>query len=216
MRRLIAGSLLSVLVAASAPPSFAAPPLEMAFDGDAVVVSDLEPGAELVYFSVRRFAAAYVPRTERRAELLLDEDADGEVRIALDEAVPPKFLAVAVELASGRFAVLTPEGSPAREVAFPAHSLENGPGDRLERLEDEQDYVELLLVRPGVGAWALTTGDGTPTDESPSSDGLVLTAVTSMEPIGRSGAPPEEYEKDDLLVRVAPRLMEYYAVRIVR
>jgi len=101
-------------------------------------------------------------------------------------------------------------------VAFPAHSLENGPGNRLDRLEEEQDYVELLLVRPGVGAWVLSTGDGTATDEGPSGDGLVLSAVTSMEPVGRSGAPPEEYEKDDLLVRVAPRLMEYYAVRIVR
>ena len=37
-----------------------------------------------------------------------------------------------------------------------------------------------------------------------------------MLPVGTSGAPPEEYEKDDLLVRVAPRMMEYYVVRIVR
>ena len=216
MRRLIAGALLSWLLVTNAPPSFAAPPLGMAFDGDAVVVSDLEPGAELIYFSVSRFSAAYVPRTERRAERLVDEDFDGEVRIALHRAVPPKFLAVAVELASGRFGVLTPMGSPAREVAFPAHSLRPGPGNRLDRLADETDYVELLLVRPGSGAWALTTGDGTATDESPSSDGLVMSAVTSMLPVGTSGAPPEEYQKDDFLVRVAPRVMEYYVARIVR
>ena len=110
-------------------------------DGDALVVSGLEPGAEIVYFSVSRFSAAYVPRTERHAERLADEDADGEVRIALDRPMPRKFLAVAVELPTGRFGVWTPDSSPGREVAFPENSLRPGPSD------------------------------GTPTDESPSSDG---------------------------------------------
>ena len=216
MEKLIAGALLIGLLATAAPPSFAAPPLEISLDGDAIVVSGLEPGAEIVYFSVSRFSAAYVPRTERHAERLIDEDADGEVRVALDRPVPPKFLALAVELLSGRFAVWTPEHSPGREVAFPTSSLRPGPGDRLDRLEDGNDYVELLLVRPGRGAWALTTGNGTPTDESPSSDGVVLAALASMVPVGESGEPPEEYEKDDLLLRVAPAGMEYYLARIVR
>jgi len=216
VERLIAGALLTGLLLAAAPPSVAAPPLGITLDGDAVVVSGLEPGTEIVYFSVSRFSAAYVPRTERRSERLADEDADGEVRIALDRPVPPKFLAVAVELPSGRFAVWTPDDSPGREVAFPENSLRPGPGDRLDRLEDGNDYIELLLVRPGRGAWALTTGDGTPTDESPSSDGLVLAALASMVPVGDSGEPPEEYEKDDLLLRVAPAAMEYYLARIVR
>ena len=157
-----------------------------------------------------------MPRTERHAQRLTDEDADGEVRVALDRSVPSKFLAVAVELPSGRFGLWTPDDSPGREVAFPENSLRHGPGDRLDRLEDGNDYIELLLVRPGRGAWALTTGDGTPTDESPSSDGLVLAALASMVPVGESGEPPEEYEKDDLLLRVAPARMEYYLARIVR
>jgi hypothetical protein len=92
-----------------------------------------------------------------------------------------------------------------------------GPGNRFDRLADFRDYVEILLVRPGVGAWMLMTGDGTPSDESPPSDGLVRTSVGSMLPVGESGYPPEEYERDDLLFRVAPRAgMEYYVTRIVR
>jgi len=216
VRKPIAGAILGGLLFTVAPPSFAAPPLGITSDGDAMVVTGLEPGAEIVYFSVSRFSAAYVPRTERRSERLADEDADGEVRIALDRPVPPKFLAVAVELLSGRFGVWTPDGSPGREVAFPENSLRPGPDQRLDRLEDGNDYVELLLVRPDRGAWALTTGDGTPSDESPSGDGLVLAALASMVPVGDSGEPPEEYEKDDLLLRVAPAEMEYYLARIVR
>jgi len=216
VQKFIAGAVLGGLLLTAAPPSFSAPSLGITLDGDAVVVSGLEPGAEVVYFSVSRFSAAYVPRTERHAERLADEDADGEVRIALERPVPPKFLVLAVELPTGRFGLWTPDDSPGREVAFPENSLRPGPGDRLDRLEDGNAYIELLLVRPGLGAWALTTGDGTPTDESPSSDGLVHAALASMVPVGESGEPPEEYGKDDLLLRVAPAEMEYYLARIVR
>jgi len=214
--KFIVGAILGGLLLTAVPPSIAAPPLGISLAGDAMVVSGFEPGAEIVYFIVSRFSAAYVPRTERRSERLIDEDADGEVRITLGRPVPPKFFAVAVELPTGRFAVWTPDDSPGREVAFPENSLQPGPGDRLDRLEDGNDYIELLLVRPGRGAWALTTGDGTPTDESPSSDGLVLAALASMAPVGESGEAPEEYERDDLLLRVAPAGMEYYLARIVR
>lgn len=210
-------TLATCLLLATPTLGMAMSPLRLDFDGEAVVVRDLEPGAEVVYFSVSRSVKAFVPRTERRADRHLDEDNDGEVRISLDQAIPAKFFAVAVELSSGRFAVLTPQGSPAREIAFPADSFGQGPGRRFDRLEDRGDYEELLLVRAGLGAWTLTTGDGAATDESPSSDGMVRTSVSSMQPVGDSGPPPDEYESDDLLVRIAPRAgMEYYTARIVR
>lgn len=223
------GTALVLLFCLAGLPCLAAPPpLALAFDDGAVVVSGLDtdsdlgtgsgldPAGEIVYFSIRRSAPAYVPRTTRRTERFVDDDGDGEIRVELEGAVPPKFLAVAVELATGRFAVLTPEGSPARQVAFPAASLVAGPGNRLDRLEDDRDYVEILLVRPGAGVWHLMSGDGTPSDESPASDGVVRTSIESMLPIGDSGRPPSEYAQDDLLIRVAPREMEYYATRIVR
>lgn len=197
-------------------PTAAMPPLEMAFDGPTVEIHNLTPGPEVVYWSVTRDSAGFAPRTVTRAERALDSDADGIVRIDRETPPPRKFLAVAVELASGRFAVLTPKDGPAREIAFPAQSLQSSRGQRLERLENDRDYVELLLVRPGVGAWGLTTGDGAVSDEGPSSDGSVVSSPLSMVPIGESGPPPEEFLKDDLLVRIAPRQMEYYALRIVR
>jgi len=209
--------ILAAALAASGSSVSAERPLEMAFDGDSVVVSGLAPGAEIVYFSIHRFNDDYVPRTLRRDELLTDDDGDGEVRVALDRSPTGKFLAVAAELSSGRFAVLTPEGR-AHEIAFPAHSLSNGNGNRLDRLENGRQYVELLLVRPGEQpmVWGLTTGDGHATDETPPNDGVVITSLASMWPLDGVTPPPEEYAKDDLLVRVAPRELEYYAVRIVK
>ena len=195
----------------------ASPPLRMELDGDAIVVRGLEPGAEIVYFSVSRSVVAFVPRTAQSATIFGDEDLDGEVRIPLEQALPPKFFAAAVDRSSGRFAVLTPEGSPAREIAFPADSFGQGPGRRFDLLEDHSDLVSMLLVRPGSGAWEISTGDSAPSDQSPAGDGLILTPASALQPVGESGPPPNEYQKDDILIRVAPRAgMVYYATRVVR
>lgn len=205
-------------------PSLAMTPLSMDFDqdedGEAIVVGDLEPGAELVVFMVSRSVIAWVPRSTSSADIRRDDDEDSEVTIPLDEAVPAKFVAVAIELSSGRFNVLTPQGSPVREIPAPADSFGQGPGRRFDRLQDHSDLAVMLLVRPGEGddsgVWSLTTGDGAATDESPAGDGAVWTSASSMQPVGESGPPPGEYQKDDLLIRVAPRVGEYFTARIVR
>ena len=216
------------LVVAMGAPGWASSPLSMSFVGDAaaghsVVIADLDAGAEIVYFSVSRFSTGFVPRTERRSEVLVD-DGDGEIRVPLDRAPPPKFLAIAVDLSTGRVGVLTPPGSPARVVPLPVTSLVESPGQRLDKLEESKSYIEVLLVRSerlsrdssSAGAWALTTGDGTASDGSPASDGLVRTAISDMEPVGMSPPPPLEFESGDLLVRVAPEDMGYYVARIER
>jgi hypothetical protein len=159
-----------------------------------------------------------LPYNWRQDEIFADSDGDGEVRIPLSEPPPIKFMAITVELSSGRFGVLTPQGSPAREVALPAHSLLAGPGDRLDRLDYQSSYLELLLVRPPDGVWRLTTGDGTPSDDGPSSDGRVLTSPRFLLPVDDGMGPPDQYEVGDLIFGVSPMTMpmQYFAARIVR
>jgi hypothetical protein len=205
--------LLSIVAAA---PLLADPPLRMSLDGNEVVVTDIEPGTEVACLLFSRTARNNAPYNERQDGLFADSDGDGEVRISLSEAPPPKFVAVAVELSSGRFDVLTPEGSPAREVALPAHALLANPNDDLDRLKYQSSYLELLLVRPPDGVWRLTTGDGTPSDEGASSDGWVLTSPQFLQPVDGGIGPPDTYEAGDLLFGISPMTMEYFAARVVR
>ncbi len=206
-----AAILALCLVLGVASPGLAADSLSLAIDDDDVVVSELEPGAQVVYFSISRSSEGFIPQTHRHAEILHDEDLDGAVQVTLEGEPPVKFLAAAVELESGRFGVLTAAGSPARALPFPGRSVLS---DRLDQLADDGRYVELLLVRPGSGGWWLSAGDGSPVDHSASSDGVILTAVEAMEPIGSSPPAPAAYAAGDVVVRVAPRPMDYYAGRI--
>ena len=204
-------ALALCLILGFVSPGIAASSLDLAFADDAVVVSALEPGAEVLVFSISRSSEGFIPQTHRHAEILHDEDLDGAVRMTLEGEPPVKFLAVAVELASGRFGVLTPVGFPGSALAFPGRSALS-EGD--DQLADAGRYVELLLVRPGDGGWWLSAGDGSPADHSAASDGVILTAIEEMEPIGSSPAAPAECAAGDVVVRVAPRRMEYYAGRI--
>lgn len=215
LRNGVITALAVVHLALAAIPALADRPLSLSLVEGALVVDDVEPGSTVVLTTIERASRGYIMRNTRRDYWLVDEDADGTVSIATEGEVPAKFIAVAMEIESGRFDVWLPEGSHAREIALPLHALQNGSGERLSRLEDDRRYVELLLVRPGVGAWWLGTGDGTVQDESPSSDGITLTALSSLKVLGDSGPAPEEFLRNDLLFRVAPQEMEYYVARIV-
>ena len=209
-------SLVASAVIFATPATLVAdPPLALSLAADTVTVEKLTPGATLVYFSVARDSEGYIPRTERWERILADDDSDGIVTFELHRPAPVKYVGVAIELESGRFDTVTPEGSPAHAVAFPSQSL-TGPGNRLTQIESGDRYAELLLLRPGVGVWAGTVGDGGATDSGTGGDGLILMDIANMYPVGDSGPPPEEFERDDILVKVAPLTAEYYAIRIVR
>jgi len=206
--------VIVVGIVALGPAIHADPPMEIEIDGEAVVISNVEPGAKVLYFSVLREALGYVPHTERRDLIVVDDDGDGTIRIELGFVPPLKYVGIAIEMASsGRFAAVTPAGSSARQVAFPAQSL-RGQGNRLDELDSDGDYVEIALVRPGVGAWSAGASDGGSIDLGDANDGRVLTALADMQPIGDSPPPPDEFEKDDVLIKVSPRQAEYYAVRL--
>ncbi len=104
------GILLTVAVALSTPAS-ADPPLRMLWDGDEIVVSEIDPESEIMRLMFSRSSNGLVRRNQRLDEILADTDGDGEIRIPLSDPPPRRFLVIAVKLASGRFEVLTGEDS---------------------------------------------------------------------------------------------------------
>ncbi len=121
-------AILPILWAVAAPPSGADPPPELILEGNTVVISGFEPGAEVVTFDFYRYSDGFGPHNEHRAAIAVDEGGDGELHMELARDLPRKYLAPAVELATGRFGVFEPEGSPGPEIALPAHSLLPRPG----------------------------------------------------------------------------------------
>lgn len=190
-------------------------PLTLSQEATALVLAGLEPaGSQVVWFSVARSSDGLVAWTHNRSDVLWDHNEDGIIRIDRGPAPPVKFLAAAVELASGRFAILSPLGSPVAEVAphdCPPEDDDAGPCDEIAGVGA---YVEVLLVRPASGAWTLSSGDGGPADLGLPHNGVIRISPAAMEPVGQSPSPPAELRAGDVVVWVAPRPMEYSALRI--
>lgn len=203
-------SLLFVCLLAIAAPALAAPPI-LTFEPQAVAASGITPKGRVVWFSVAREisrrASSIVPHIEQAA----DDDGDGQVRFDLGQDVPVRSIWFAVDLETGEAGVATPEDFPLLEAELPARAIPAA----LNRLDLERQFVYLVLVRPGVGAWKLRVGDGGASDEDGEPDGTLRAALASLEGIGPSPAPPpERFSPKDLLLVIDPNRMEFLRFQV--
>jgi hypothetical protein len=203
----------SALLAAT-PAAGVAPPA-LKFESAAVVATGVSPGGHVVWFSVAREPQGFISRVVRREEVVEDLDKDGIVTFPVEEGVPFKSIWVAVDLASGHFAIAGPPGYPLNEIPFPAGGV-RPVGGFVRQLRNSRGVAEILVVRPGVGAWGLSVGDGGEGDEDGANDGVVLADLWDAYAIGTGPPVPEQLSPKDVLVMVDPQQMEFYAVSFVR
>jgi len=216
------GLLLLVPVAAGASPAplgrAASAPAELVvtFKEVAVLASELSPGGDAVFFSVAREPQGAFNRIVRRSGVEV-VDALGEALFEPAEGfVPPKSVWVVADVATGGFAVAAPEGFLLRQVPFPGNGFEAGATGLVDRLRHTVPYLDLLLIRPGIGAWRLQSHDGAPSDRSLEGDGEVLTGIEDLEPLDElTPRPPDGYAEGDVLVIVDPRTLRYAATRLL-
>jgi hypothetical protein len=185
---------------------------EIRLQGETVAVSGISPGGRAVLFSLaREIAPDDVATVVRRQEILVDEDGDGAVAWTLGREIAPRSVWIAVDLATGLHASASPEGTPLRRVGWRGRGL--GRGGRADRVEDLRAMAEILLVRPGEGAWSLTVGDGSEADDDGATDGGLAAALDRLQPVGPGeAAPPSRFHPKDVVVLVDPRSLEVTVV----
>lgn len=196
---------------ASAPPELA-----VSFEEAAVLAAGLTPGGDAVFWSVAREPQGYFQRVvgRRGVEVV---DALGEARFEPEDgAVPLKSAWAIVDLASGAFAVAAPPGFPLERVPFPGRAFEVGAPGVVNRLRHAGEALEVLVARPGVGAWRLATWDASPQDRDETDDDRVLLGLEDLEPFEASGpGPPERFAQGDVIVVLDPRTLRVYATRLL-
>jgi hypothetical protein len=177
-----------------------------------VTVDGVTAGGQVVWFGMaREVAEDDVATLVRRAEVQTDGDGDGRIVWDLDREVPLRSIWVAVDLATGRAVAVSPEGYPLRRVSWRGRGLARG-NPRADRVEDFRGYAEVLLVRPGAGAWRLTVGDGSEQDDDGAPDGKLAAALDRMRPLpgtaGGAAEPPTRFGPKDVVVLIDPNGME--------
>ena len=213
MRSLSTCLLLSLsLSAASLAQAPKAP--EITLQQRSITVSGLSSKGQAVGFVIaREIAEDDVATVVRRAQVLTDDDGDGKVGWSLDRDVPQRSIWVVVDLATGGVAAAAPEGYPLRRIDWRGVGLVRG-NPRADRVEDARSFAEVLLVRPGQGAWRLTVGDGSDLDDDGKPDGRLAAALDRLEPFpGTSAPPPDRFDPRDVVVLIDPNRMELTVVQ---
>lgn len=191
-----------------------AAPLRITLEKNAVAASGILPQGRVVLLGVtREIGEDDLPVVRRHLEVLTDEDGDGAVRLLLEQGVPLRSLWAVVDLASGDFDAAAPEDFGLRRVNWRGRGLERRQ-DGKDAVEDRRPLVELLVVRPQAGAWALRVGDGGDNDGDGAIDGRLQGVLDQMKPLAGSPPPPSEFEKNDLVVALDPSAMEVTLVKV--
>lgn len=205
-------SFLSLLLL----PSLLSAAPAVTFEAGAIQVAGVTPAAKVVFFGVVRDGQGYRFRVAAREEVVEDTDKDGTVRLDLGGPVAFRSIWAAVDLASGEYTVASPAGYTPTWIDFPAAGLHGRPGGngKPDRLAERRYSLELLVVRPGLGAWRQTLGDGDPEDDDHAANGRIEWAVSKGRAV-RGGPPaPVDLDPGDVIVAIDPTRMEVYATRL--
>jgi hypothetical protein len=204
--------LLSLLLPAAALGQSPAAPA-ITFQKTAVTVAGVSPHGKAVLFGeAREIAEDDVATLVRRSQVLTDDDGDGTVNFDLGRDVPFRSVWVAVDLATGQVAAAAPEGYPLRRVDWHGVGIVRGNGHS-DRVEDARTFAEVLLVRPGAGAWQLTLGDGSEGDDDGVADGKIAAALDHMTAVAGTDPPPTRFDPKDVVVLIDPNRMELTIVQ---
>ena len=182
---------------------------QLAFAGHGLVGSGFSPGGQVIWFGLTQEVVAYEVTYARHQEAG-PVDGKGQASFDLGKAVPRRSLWVAVDLASGAYAIATPPGFELTQTELPATALTYRGSSLADQISDEADGSLILLVRPGQGAWGAAVGRGGLLDESLPTETAVRVSLDRLEPIVTivtSLGSPQKAAARDLLVIFHPQTM---------
>jgi hypothetical protein len=187
--------------------------VEVSFGDSSVQAEGLTSGGTAVVFAVARTRDGWLRRVSQFA-LLVEADAGGSASVELPEAVPPISIWAVADLATGEFGVGFPEGMeglPLLEDDGSPMTVGQVVSGRILAGVAEAD---ILVVRPGVGAWRLHVGDGGLSDEDGSPNGALQVQFANMTPMIDGSGPLHGVRSADSIVLIDPRRMAYLAERV--
>jgi hypothetical protein len=191
-----------------------AAPLRLAVGPTGVSISGITPKGKAVVFGItRKVADDDVTTIQPHLDVLSDDDGDGVVSEDLGQPMPRRSMWVAVDLASGDFDAAAPAGFRLRRVNWHGRGLEHRSDGR-DQVEDARSFAEVLVVRPGVGAWTLRLGDGSPGDADGVANGRIAAALDRLQPLAGSPAPPSRFATGDTVLLLDPNAMEMTLVKV--
>ncbi|MEO8383366.1 MAG: hypothetical protein ABI779_27165 [Acidobacteriota bacterium] len=180
----------------------AAPAIEVIPAG--LRATGLTRGGETIWFGASIDTFAMTPRLKRHVAAVSDTDRDGQTDYEIANLSRFTFI-VAVDAATGEYALYKGQGVDGVEIDLRGGRWQAG----LDQVDIPADFLEILLVRPGAGAWTASAIDGGKQDGDEQRNSKFRLKVKDMTPVSGSGRPQGAVRRGDLLVVVDPFSLKY-------
>lgn len=213
MRRCL---VAAVVVLVLSPALHGAPPpahrLKVTLDADLVQVERATPGGSVLLVGYELGARDFA-RMQTRVHRQETAGADGSARLRVGRDIAPSSFWVAFDLSSGGHGAVAASKHALREADIPKRFLAQN-GATIQKILVPLEYVYVLVVRPGAGAWELTVADGGPSDDDGALNGVCAIAASRLE--ARDGTTVEsgEMREGDVVAVFAPAQMAYLMTEV--
>lgn len=195
---------------------FAASPA-LTVDSSAVSIANVRPGASVALAGVATIPKPLFPGGASYCRIVTDADGDGRIAFAPSDGVAWRSLWVAVDLDTGAYSIATPERYPARPMAAPQEVVRRGNFGQMNRWWHERAVLNLLVVRPGEGAWMLSASKGSNVDDDKQNHRPGFgTVLDSFSPVTGSTPAPKHFRRGDVIVALDPINLEYYVLALTQ
>lgn len=190
-----------------------APSLSIALKPFGVEVTNASVSGDVVLFSETVSSATYYP-VYCHVALAATADKAGAVIFSTKHAADPRGVWLAIDVNSGDVAIATPSGGVPAAIVLPDSARGKDASGQIVKLQLPFDIADLLLVRPGEGAWHVTAIDGGPKDEDHTQNGETSMAFDTLSEVKKNGKPPHALKRGDVIVAVEARTFRYTIIRV--
>jgi hypothetical protein len=187
------------VVAQSPEPS----PITISVFGDVVMANGLTSGGKVAVLAIWSNEIARSSRNGGALSQTTDADSGGSASVTFPRQLPPRTMVVVIDVRSGRIEVLAEEPR-FRRVELAARRLKRDSAGDVEAVLSPFDYAVTVLIRPAVGAWIHTGGDGGASDDDGRPNGGVRTRPAAMTALGDAPPAPPRITPRDVVFSVDP------------
>jgi hypothetical protein len=204
--RLHIGALCAALVlVAMTPAAFATGSMTITFSASEVVVDGVTGGHPVFVFGIGIGSHGRSALLTRYVQTLTDDDEDGQISVYY-RGLPQRSVWVVVDSVTGEYVVETPSGNAPSVLSVAGDAWR---GDRVS-IDVDRAYLEVLVVRPGVGAWTLRTADGGANDSDGLSNAVATLSLAGMQQLAGEENDPGAVISGDVIVMIDPQNLDTF------
>ena len=182
--------------------------LKLTMGMDSIDVERATNGGKVLLIGYERTARDF-SRVFRRVEREGIASADGDAHFDIGHVIVSSSIWVAIDITTADYGAVSPDEKKLRAGELLPDDIKKDPEGHLAKVIVRFPQVYMLLIRPAVGVWELTSGDGGPFDGDETMNGKIELGVSTLTRRGETGTSAEDFREGDLVIVFVPAQLGY-------